>query len=285
MALIEDTLDGKIDKVKIAINRIKNFAPIENGYMDTPYYVAYSGGKDSDVIRILCDLAGVKHELYHNLTTADAPETVHYVKSIEKINISYPDISMWKLIEKKGIPPSRMFRYCCSELKERGGKDRFVMTGVRWDESTKRRNRNSLEVLRSSRKNNIILNADNDENRKLFENCQLKGKKIINPIIDWSDSDVWEFLSFNGCNSNPLYQCGFNRVGCIGCPMVNRAKRIFELEYFPKYKQLFVHAFDRMLKQHEYPTAEWKSGMDVYRWWLTDKAAIRPIDGQVEMEV
>ena len=56
-------------KVEKAIMRLKAFEPPDG------YYVAYSGGKDSDVIRILAQLAGVKHELVHNLTTVDAPET------------------------------------------------------------------------------------------------------------------------------------------------------------------------------------------------------------------
>ena len=56
---------------KTAICRLKSFEP-EN----EPYYGCYSGGKDSDVIRILFNLADVKHELVHNLTTVDAPETV-----------------------------------------------------------------------------------------------------------------------------------------------------------------------------------------------------------------
>lgn len=105
-----------IEKEKQAIARLKSFEP-----SDEPYYLAYSGGKDSDVIRILADLAGVKHELWHNHTTADAPETVYYVRSIEGINISYPDTSMWKLIPEQMVPPTRLIRYCCRKLKERGG--------------------------------------------------------------------------------------------------------------------------------------------------------------------
>jgi phosphoadenosine phosphosulfate reductase len=101
MSLIENTLFGKTNKVDVAINRIKEFDPIKNGIMDEPYYVAYSGGKDSDAIRILFELAGVKYDLVHNHTTADAPETVYYIRSIKNIIINYPEISMWQLIEKK----------------------------------------------------------------------------------------------------------------------------------------------------------------------------------------
>ena len=173
MPLIEYTLEGKRNKVETAIRRIKAFDPIANGFMDTPYHVAYSGGKDSDALRILFELAGVRYDLVHNHTTVDAPETVRYIRSIPGIQISYPDISMWALIVKKRIPPTRLIRYCCEILKERGGKGRFVATGVRWSESVSRKNkRGSVEILR--RKNSLILNADNDESRRLFETCTLK---------------------------------------------------------------------------------------------------------------
>lgn len=122
-----------IEKERIAIERLKAFDP-QNGY-----YLAYSGGKDSDCIKILAYLAGVKFEAVHNLTTVDAPETVRYIKSQEDVRIDYPELSMWQLIVKKGIPPTRLIRYCCSELKERGGRGKVAVTGVRWAESAKRR--------------------------------------------------------------------------------------------------------------------------------------------------
>ena len=120
---MNDTLK---DKVKKSIERFKLFEP------DDGYYLAYSGGKDSDVIRILADLANVKYEIHHNLTTVDAPETIQYIKSIPNVHIDlarYPDgrqITMWNLIVKKGMPPTRLIRYCCSTLKEWGGLEDFV---------------------------------------------------------------------------------------------------------------------------------------------------------------
>lgn len=112
-------------KEQKAIEALKMFEP-----EDEPYYLCYSGGKDSDVIRILAELAGVKHEIHHNLTTVDAPETIQYVKSIPNVIIDKAQFAdgthktMWNLIPRKGIPPTRLMRYCCSELKEGGGKSR-----------------------------------------------------------------------------------------------------------------------------------------------------------------
>lgn len=123
-----------LEKEKKAIQRLKSFEPETE-----PYYGCYSGGKDSDVIRILLALAGVKYELVHNLTTVDAPETVQYVKSLKDVRIDRPEKTMWQLIVEKKIPPTRLIRYCCSELKERGGKGRVKVTGVRWAESYNRK--------------------------------------------------------------------------------------------------------------------------------------------------
>lgn len=76
-------------KEQKAIERLKTFEPTDG------YYLAYSGGKDSDCIKILAQLAGVKFEAVHNLTTIDAPETVRYVQS-------QPDVRIDKAYDKNG---------------------------------------------------------------------------------------------------------------------------------------------------------------------------------------
>lgn len=115
------------EKEQRAIQYLKTFEPESE-----PYYLCYSGGKDSDCIRILAELAGVRHDINHNLTTVDAPETVRYIRTIPNVIINRPELSMWQLIVKKKMPPTRLARYCCEELKEKGGKGRIKVTGVRW---------------------------------------------------------------------------------------------------------------------------------------------------------
>lgn len=285
LRIVSDGNIKLIDKEKIALERIRMFEPVSNGFMDKPYYVCYSGGKDSDVLRILFELSGVPFDLVYNHTTVDAPETVKYIRRIQNIKIEYPELTMWELIVKKGIPPTRLTRYCCSELKERGGRGRFISTGVRWAESAKRKNRHSLEIIKRNYKDGIILSADNEESRKMLENCQMKGTKALNPIIDWSDSEVWEFLNFYGCKSNPLYQCGCKRVGCIGCPM--STKQADELNKYTKYKENYIRAFDKMLvkrKEKGLACNSWETGSDVYDWWIQKvKKDNRLLDGQISL--
>ena len=153
--------DSLIQKEKDAIARLKAFEP-----QDEPYYLCYSGGKDSDVIRILAQLAGVRHEIHHNLTTVDAPETVAYIKTIPNVLIDkarYADgtpKTMWNLMPKKKMPPTRIVRWCCSELKEAGGKGRLKITGVRWEESTNRKA--NADVIR-------VIGKPKDTQKKLEE--------------------------------------------------------------------------------------------------------------------
>ncbi len=269
------------EKEKKALERLRAFEP------DDGYYLCYSGGKDSDAIRILADLAGVKHENVHNLTTVDAPETVQYIKSLPDVRINYPHTTMWKLIEKKTIPPTRLIRYCCDVLKERGGEGKVKITGVRWAESAKRAEsadlvkiigkpkttQNEAESInaeyRVSRQGGMLLSTDNDKSRRMVEMCYRTRFTTVNPIVDWSDRDVWDFLHHYGCNSNPLYACGFHRIGCIGCPMAEKG-RFVEFARYPKYYQNYIRAFDRMLiaRKNKGLPKVWENGEDVMRWWL-----------------
>lgn len=121
----------------------------------------------------------------------------------------------------------------------------------------------------------MILNNDNDEKRKLFENCRIQAKRVCNPIIDWTDQDVWDYIRDQKIPMNPLYSCGWNRVGCIGCPMAG-IHRLEEFARYPKFKQLYINAFDRMLLERQRlgkMQGTWRmgtSGMDVFHWWMED---------------
>jgi len=266
------TLDGTVDLVKVAVEQLRTYESSALQMHPGGYYVAYSGGKDSDVIRILCQLAGVKHELWHNHTTVDAPETVRYVRTIvPKERISRPDMSMWRLIASKTMPPTRIFRYCCEELKERNGGHRFIVTGVRKSESNTRANREMLEVKTKNHKKRKIFTDDNDENKRIIYHCMQKSALIMNPIIEWHENDVWDFLRYYGCESNPLYKCGCKRIGCIGCPMQTVKQRLEEFKKYPKYKELYIRAFDKMLKNPD-KKFDWQSGEEVFDWWTSEKA-------------
>lgn len=285
-----------MDLEQKAIERMRAASEMSLQAYEHPLIVTTSGGKDSSVCVHLAQAAGIPFEVMHNHTTADAPETVYFVrdefKRLESLGIkcilNYPyykgqRTSMWNLIPQKLMPPRRDVRYCCSVLKERGGNGRFITTGVRWDESSKRKNtRGIYETMPSDRAKKIILNNDNDDRRRLFETCTLKAKRVCNPIIDWTDEDVWDYIEAEKIPINPLYGCGFSRVGCIGCPMAgtNGRQRVFAR--YPKYQDMYIRAFDRMIEERNrrgLPT-DWVRGIDCFHWWMEDGV----LTGQMEFD-
>lgn len=275
------------DIEQIAIERLQAASEMSLQHYGLPLVITDSGGKDSSVCKELALHAGIPFEIMHNHTTADAPETVRFVRSeakrFEDLGIKYTinmptykgkRTSMWGLIPQKLIPPTRLVRYCCSVLKETGGAGRFIATGVRWAESASRKNNRGIyEILGSTKANKIILNNDNDDRRMLFENCHLKAKRVVNPIVDWKDEDVYGFLEDVKAPMNPLYSEGWCRVGCVGCPMAGKKGREAEFARWPKYKNLYINAFDNMLEERKRRgklDGSWRmgTGRDVFNWWM-----------------
>lgn len=275
-----------MDKEQAAISRLQEASTMSLQVYQKPLIVTTSGGKDSILCVALAERAGIPFEVLHNHTTADAPETVYFVREefrrLEEKGIKcitdYPvykgnRTSMWQLIPKNLMPPTRIVRYCCSILKERGGANRFITTGVRWAESTKRKNsRGIYETTQKDLSKRIILNNDNDDRRRLFENCRLQAKRVCNPIIDWTDTDVWDYIRSEHLLLNPLYQCGFSRVGCIGCPMARTKGRQSEFARYPRIRANYLLAFGRMIAERRRLglLTDWKDADECFHWWIED---------------
>jgi phosphoadenosine phosphosulfate reductase len=273
-----------MNKVELAIERIKSFEPMALMNYMQGYYVCVSGGKDSSAIQELCIMAGVRCEFVHNHTSVDHPETVRFVRS-EKARLESLDYTlrieiprfrdgrqktMWNGIVTNGLP-LRSQRWCCERLKEFGGADRYCITGVRWAESSRRANsRDVHEISGETKREHIIFNDDNDMKRRLTEMCLQRRRFVLNPIIDWLDSDVWEFLNERNVPVNPLYTQGWKRIGCIGCPMSSHGSE--ELEYFPKYKALYFRAAKRHIEHRRdagLPKKKVFATPETYfDWWL-----------------
>ena len=259
-----------LDKVEAAIKRLQTFEPPEG------YYLAFSGGKDSVAIKALADMAGVKYDAHYNSTSVDPPELIYFIRK------NHPDVkfeyttykdgtraTMWNLIPRKKMPPTRIARYCCEVLKEGGGEGRFVITGVRWAESARRANsRAGLELNFNKNQDRVLTDPDNPENAKMARFCPTKGKHILNPIIDWENGDVWEFIKKYKIPYCKLYDKGYTRLGCIGCPM--NTKQADELNRYPKYKRAYIRAFEKMLQERlkAGKSDEWKTAEDVMEWWI-----------------
>lgn len=308
-------------KIEDSYDVLRLASKMSKTYYQAPLILTYSGGKDSDVLlqlAIEC-LKPEDFEVLNSHTSVDAPETVWYIrdkfKELNAMGIKatvqiprYKDgrqKTIWNLIPKKQIPPTRINRYCCAELKETSTPNRFVAVGVRESESTSRRGRDSFFV--PERKKNLaryystehIKSVFNDAERerervgadpndysvydcKFIENAKAKKDLICSPIYKWNDSDVWDFIHDRGINYNPLYDRGYKRVGCVGCPM--STNKIKELNEFPAYKLNYKKAFGRMLKERDAKgktrTGHWIDTDSVYAWWVEDKQ----IPGQLTLD-
>lgn len=291
-----DLTGRRIDKVQTAIDRIRAFCPPEG------YYLAFSGGKDSVCIKALADMAGAKYDAHYGATTVDPPELVRFIMAeYPDVAIEKPEIPMIKLIPKNLMPPTRITRYCCAYYKERGGDGRVTMTGTRWAESQNRKNNQGMAtIINGSKartvaeqngaeyfktKRGIVLNFDNDAARRTVESCYRTNKTLVNPIIDWLDDDVWEFIRLYHIRYCPLYDEGWKRLGCVGCPMSGPENMEREFRRWPAIEKIYLKAFAGMLEERERRGVEtrlWKSPDDVMRWWLK-KSGDKQIDGQMSV--
>ena len=284
-----------------AIERIRVASEMSLHYYRQPIVCTYSGGKDSDVMLELFRRSSIPFEVLNSHTTADAPQTVYHIREVFqklelrgiKCGIDYHRqkdgrcLTMWDLIQKKLMPPLRRMRYCCSVLKETGCLNRMIATGGRWAESNGRKERWTFENIARDKSKKIkitdenMLLTDNGSARQLFEQCHLKAKTVVNPVIDWPDHDIWDYYWHECSQHNPLYQMGYQRVGCIGCPMAGKS-RWKEFADFPTYKRAYIRAFDKMLqvRSDRNLPSKWKSGEEVFLWWMEDET----IPGQMSID-
>lgn len=229
------------------------------------YYLAFSGGKDSQALLHIAQLAGVRYEGHMNLTSVDPPEVIRFLKRYyPEVELIRPKKSIYQIAVEKTLLPTQRVRWCCNEYKENAGAGKVTLIGIRHQESTRRAKRNEVEI--SSRKFSGTLEGFEQYREEKLKKPQkgrpakgvnitnatgertigcISGKEslLISPIIHWTEHDVWEFLNkvcqVPHCS---LYDEGYHRIGCICCPMGNYRQKVKEMKRWPHVKRNWIKA-------------------------------------------
>lgn len=267
-----------------AIQFIRNAEKLALRMDERGFHVAFSGGKDSQVLLALVEMAGVKYHAEMQVTSVDSPNLMRFVrKHYPQVKLNLPKRNMRKLILDKGMLPTRNARFCCSELKEQAGTGCCTCIGIRKAESVKRAKRHPIEVIGQRIGYDIIdgkLHEQNSWGGQLFDNerpvniycVSGKDKVVISPIFDWTDSDVWEFIHKYKLPYCDLYDKGFHRIGCLFCPMALPREKARELRMFPKFaERVYIRAIRDLMQEGKYDAFD--TPEQVFQWWLSNKSA------------
>ena len=215
---------------------IRLLQAIQKSHPDDVIEIAYSGGKDSDVILQLAKEAGINYRAIYKNTTIDPPGTIAHVRAMG-VEVLQPKQSFFKIVEKKGMP-NRYVRFCCEQLKEYKVLDVVVM-GVRRAESAKRSDRYK------------------EPTECRYYGSKKKYAEAIYPILEWSNDDVRYFIQDRGITLAPVYydENGVlhteRRLGCIGCPLKSRKQRLADLQQYPSIVRAYARALCKYRQTHE----------------------------------
>ena len=284
--------NGLQKKIMYSIDLLKKAERLAIAYSvdgNNGYYLAFSAGKDSQALYHIAELAGVKFDAHMNLTSVDPPEVIRFVKkSYPEVDLIKPKKSIYQLAVEKQILPTMRVRWCCAEYKEMSGAGRVTLIGIRHQESSRRAKRNEVEISnrkfsgtlegldeyrqelkakrarRKSKKYGVnITNADQEQTLGCISG---KESLLISPIIHWTEQDVWEFL--NKVMEVPhcsLYDEGWRRLGCIGCPMSSAKQKQIENVRYPHVKMNWIKAI-KAIRGGKIPSrlhlVEHQSGLD-----------------------
>lgn len=270
---MEKDSNGFNERLNHSIDLLRKTEKLALSLYENGFYLAFSGGKDSQALYHVAKMAGVKFEAHYSITTVDPPELVYFIRN------KYPDVIHDRnqlnfsqlCIKKKALPRANM-RFCCAVLKETKGAGTVTLTGVRKQESAKRAKRNEVEITKRKFSGSSE-QFDQFTRKKEIEGIQcIKGKDkiIINPIIEWSESDVWFFLSevvkVEHCE---LYDKGWRRIGCLFCPMASKKEILRHCKDYPKYKALLMRTIKEIRAKgymSQYPEL---TDEEVFEWWIS----------------
>ena len=261
--IIAQSKPSLADKIRHSADLLRKAEKLALAYdPQDGYYLAFSGGKDSQALYHMAQLVGVKFKAHMNFTSVDPPEIIRFVRH------QYPDVhtippkdSIYNIAVQRGILPSMTIRWCCSEFKERAGAGKVTLIGIRRQESARRAKRNEVEIdsrkfsgtlegldeyreqkLAKKRKKDKGINITNATEERTLGCISGKESLLISPLLYWTEDDVWTFLNTLGVPHCSLYDEGWHRIGCINCPMTSPKQKARENKRWLHVKRNWIKA-------------------------------------------
>lgn len=221
--------------------------------------VCFSGGKDSVVIKHLARRSGITYRTIYSVTTIDPPELVYFIRDFHSDVIwnRQPKHLLQYMVDTGKALPTRLARWCCEKYKENTDNGVTKIIGVRAEESSRR--------------------------KRLWKqvNANRRGGTIIAPIVYWTESDVWRYIHENGIPYCKLYDEGFDRLGCVGCPLAGPRSQRRGFDRWPGFEKLWWRYTVKFWNHwHGVPTRDGRRRFfedfgtpeNYFAWWLSGKA-------------
>ena len=236
------------------------------------YHLAFSGGKDSVALYHLAKMAGVKFKAHMQITTIDPPELMRFVRSqYPDVVLHRPEINIYKLIEKKKMLPIRTKRYCCAYLKEQTGGGTVTLLGIRAAESPRRAARNEVQI--GNHRFSGSFDQFNRNKERDFACVGGKDKIMLSPIYRWQDSDVWNFIRGNNLPYCRLYDEGYQRIGCIFCPMSSVKNKARDRRRYPGVERAIKRSIQYLIDTNGYMERFHATTDEIFDWWVSNLPA------------
>ena len=239
----------------------------ENGF-----WLAFSGGKDSQALYHVAKMAGVKFKAHMNLTSVDPPEVIRFVKGqYPDVELIKPKMSIFEMAKRKHILPTMKIRWCCAEYKETNGVGKVTLIGIRNQESIRRAKRKEVSTKFKGKRSEQTFDQWSKHEEKMVACVDGKDKILVSPIIYWTEKDVWEFLNENGIPHCKLYDEGYTRIGCILCPMASYKYKIRDMMRYPHVKRNWLKVIQWII-DNGYACHNIQDVEVGFRWWISGKS-------------
>lgn len=255
-------------KIEHSIKLIKSAEKLSLMASENGFYLAFSGGKDSQALYHVTELSGVKFHSHMNMTSVDPPAVVRFVKEqYPEVQRHIPEKNFFQLIEKRRSLPSNVTRYCCEVLKEHRGEGYVKLIGIRAEESRKRANRREVETSKWKK----FTFDQFSEHQETMVNC-VDGKDsiLVSPILYWTEQNVWEFLNKIGAPHCSLYDKGRKRIGCVYCPMSNISEMLDYPYRFPHWTNKLKNEIKKLCDSGLYQTLDSNPDL-VFAWYISKR--------------